>query len=304
MKKSKLKIKNKITFSLFVIILLSIIAFVLLKPKNVDKNLLASQNETTQDENNNDKNEDIVKEESIEIKKQVPISCNAAIPIFMYHWIREDTGDYMYPENMVRPSSLEEQVKYIAENNFDSIFISDLDNIYEYKKPIALTFDDGWLDVYIHMFPLAQKYNVKFTMYVITGEIGNNGYCNMEQLKEMQKSGLVDIQSHTVTHPYLADLSYEKQKQELSESRRHLKEEYGIESNTICYPFGSRNENTVSLAKEIGYTYGLDMDGGVYYTNIHTNLYKIPRIYANRSMSIGTFANYANKSKVDVIWEQ
>ena len=43
------------------------------------------------------------------------------------------------------------------------------------------------------------------------------------------------------------------------------------------------------------------MTGGVYYSNKH-NLYEIPRIYANRSMSITEFANYLKKSSVEVIY--
>lgn len=43
------------------------------------------------------------------------------------------------------------------------------------------------------------------------------------------------------------------------------------------------------------------MTGGVYYTKKH-DLYNIPRIYANRSMTLDTFASYLRKSYVDIKW--
>lgn len=243
-------------------------------------------------------------EEVVEIEEEkVPVSYSAAVPIYMYHWIRDDVGDYPWPENMVRPAKLEEQVKYLVDNKFDLIWITDLEKIYNYEKPVALTFDDGWLDVYLYMFPLAKQYNIKFSMYVIKDMIGDPGYCDAAQLREMAESGLVDIQSHTISHPYLATLSYDRQRSELFDSKTFLKETFDIDSTVICYPYGSRNDYTVQLSKEAGYVYGLDMDGGIYYTDKHTDPLKIPRIYATRSMTIDTFSWYANQAKVNVVWE-
>ena len=300
-----MKKSNVIIISIFLLIfILSMLTIFYIKSNKIENKIIYGEENIENDKLENNKKDDVIIEKTISLKKQIPSSYTAAIPIFMYHWIRYDTGDYMYPENMVKPSTLEEQIKYLVENNFEFIYITDLKYVYEYTKPVALTFDDGWTDVYTDAFPLAKKYNIKISMYIIKDNVGKNGYCTEEQLKEMQKSGLVDIQSHTVTHPYLADLSYQKQKIELFESKKYLKDVYNIDSQVICYPYGSRNENTVELANEAGYTYGLDMDGGVYYTDVHTNLLKIPRIYANRSMNIDTFANFANKSKVDVVWEE
>ena len=93
-------------------------------------------------------------------------------------------------------------------------------------------------------------------------------------------------------------------KSELFDSKLYLKDTFDIDSKVICYPYGSRNNNTIELSKEAGYVYGLDMDGGVYNTKIHTDPLKIPRIYATRSMSLDTYIRYANQSKVDVVWEE
>ncbi len=241
---------------------------------------------------------------SIEDKNQLAYFSNqdieANIPIFMYHWIKDDTGDYPYPENMVKIDELKKQMEYLKENNYDVIFASEINKVQHYKKPVVLTFDDGWQDVYNIAFPYAKELNMKINMYVITDFVGTPGYCTLEQLKEMKESGLVEIDSHTLSHPYLAQLSEEQVKKELEESKAYLKENLGIESLVICYPSGSQNTMVQNVAKE-NYKYGLLMDGGVFdYNSDNSNLYAIERIYARRSMSLDTFINYCLNSKVKI----
>lgn len=250
---------------------------------------------------------DVYEEKNVPVissKEVKPISYEATVPIFMYHWVRDEIGDYPWPENMVSPSLLEEQIKYLSENGYDFVYARDLEKIYNYKKPVALTFDDGWLDVYLYAFPMAKKYNAKISMFVIKDKVGEEGYCTEEQLKEMANSGFVDIESHTLTHPHLSEIDYDSQKKELKESRDYLKDVYGVDAKVICYPYGDRNDDTVKIAKEVGYTIGLDMDGVIYNSNTYTDIFKIPRIFANRSMTMDEFTSYVLSAKVDVKWEE
>ena len=235
----------------------------------------------------------------LEIKK--PKSITASVPIFMYHFVSEDPGENPYPENVIRPTDLEKQLKYLKENNYETIDVTDLNNLQSYTKPVILTFDDGFLDFYTNAFPLFKKYNMKASLYVVRDFTTKGGYCNIDQIKEMEESGFIDIQSHTITHTRLATLSLEQIKSELNDSKTYLKEKLGKDSTVICYPYGSYNKDVLAEAGKI-YTYGLAMDGGVYYTNKHKNLLEIPRIYANRSMPLDTFINYVKKSKVEVVW--
>ncbi len=225
---------------------------------------------------------------------------SASVPIFMYHWIKDDTGDYAYPENMVKIDELKRQMTYLKENNYDVLFVSDLDNIQHYNKPVILTFDDGWQDVYNIAFPYAKELNMKFNMYIITDLIGTPGYCTLEQLAEMRDSGLVELDSHTLSHPYLAQLSREQVEKELVESKRFLKDNLNVESTVICYPSGSQNLTVQQIAKE-NYKYGLLMDGGVFnYNSEKSNMYAIERIYCRRSMSLDVYKNYCEQAYVKI----
>lgn len=283
-----------LTFFIIAILIIAIVVFIYFKKSPNLATITSLTNYNVYEKSN---------ENIITANLRVPKSVNASVPIFMYHFVRDDTGDYEYPENMMRPETLKAQLQYLKDNGYETIYKDDIAHLENFTKPVWLTFDDGWEDFYLYAFPLFKEYNMKASYYVITDLIGTPGYVKLEQLKEMKESGLIDIQSHTVTHPRLAALNSDEIYNELYNSKKYLKDNLDIDSEVICYPYGSFNNTVLNLSKEVGYKYGLAMDGGVYHTSIHKNIYSIPRIYANRSMSMTTFINYVKNSKVEVIWE-
>lgn len=233
-------------------------------------------------------------------EKKVYKRVNVSLPIFMYHFILEDYGENLDTENFVKPSTLEEQLKYIKDNGYQTVFVNEIENLANYKKPVALTFDDCGVYFYNNAFPLLKKYNQKASIYIICNYVNTRNYLTTEQIQEMADSGIISVQTHTLSHRELTSLSLEEMKKELVDSKKYLESTYNISVDTICYPIGKYNKNVINAAKE-NYKYGLAMTGGVYYSTKH-NLYEIPRIYANRSMSINEFANYLKKSKVEIIY--
>ena len=187
----------------------------------------------------------------------------------------------------VRPASLEAQLQYLVDNGYTTIWLEDLAHVDEIEKPVILTFDDGYADNYHELYPLLQKYQAKATIFVITGTIDYNPHnLTTAQIKELSDSGLVSIQSHTVTHPYLKSLTEEDQRWELEQSRLALTRITGRIPYAICYPSGDYNETTLELAEEL-YRVGLDMNGGAYRTG--EDRFEITRWYISRTHPIEAF---------------
>ena len=289
--------KNKKTLILFLIVVLVII-FTVLLVITYNNNKSKQQDTHLSDEEKNIVNIENISKESTE--KKVYKSLNVSLPIFMYHFILDDYGENLDVENFVKPSTLEEQLKYIVDNGYQTVFVNEIEDLSNYTKPVALTFDDCFVYFYNNAFPLLKKYNQKASIYIICNYVNGPNYLTTEQIQEMVDSGLVSVQTHTLSHRELTSLSLEEMEKELVESKKYLESTYNISVDTVCYPIGKYNKNVINVAKE-NYKYGLAMTGGVYYSNKH-NLYEIPRIYANRSMTITQFANYLKKSNVEIIY--
>jgi len=67
-----------------------------------------------------------------------------------------------------------------------------------------ITADDGYKSNYDILYPLLKKYNLKSVFFTNTKYIGlspdNRPHYNWDQAREMQNSGLVEIQSHGYDH--------------------------------------------------------------------------------------------------------
>lgn len=90
-------------------------------------------------------------------------------------------------------------------------------------QPVALTFDDGYLDNWTVVAPLLDKYGFCGTIFVnpefvdprdvVRRQVNNSqwahisrelvdGYMSWEELRRAQQSGIFDIQSHGMTHTW------------------------------------------------------------------------------------------------------
>lgn len=206
------------------------------------------------------------------------------VPVFMYHAVSNDT--WGIEELFVMPERLEEQLKYLTENGYDPVFFEDLYHVEDYDKPVILTFDDGYEDNYTELFPLLQKYNVKATIFIITGYVNQPKYMTQDQILEMANSGLVSIQSHTFSHPNLDELTLEAQQAELADSKLHVARLTKREPYVLCYPTGKYDDNTLTALDGL-YAFGIKMRGGLY--NTYDDPYLINRYYVARQDTIYWF---------------
>lgn len=212
------------------------------------------------------------------------------VPVLMYHGVAEET--WGASELFVRPSSLEEQLQYLVEHDYTPIWFEDLERVDQIKNPVILTFDDGYVDNYTELYPLLQKYQVKATIFVVTGTVDYNPRTlTSAQIRELSESGLVSIQSHTHTHPYLDTLSREEQERELTVSKEQIIRMTGKEPYVLCYPSGRSNGDTRELAKTY-YRMGINMNGGDYITG--DDPYTVSRWYVSRAHTLAAVADMAD----------
>ena len=197
------------------------------------------------------------------------------VPVLNYH--RIDSG--IRHSLVVPPEEFKKQMQYLHNEGYHSIT---LDEVYDYvtkgtelpDKPVLITFDDGYIDNYQHAMPILKEYNMKATLFMISGSVGENRFVGLEQLKEMQANG-IDIQSHTVNHKDLRHMSLQQARDELVSSKAVLEDSMKHPVRYIAYPGGFTNKDIDTIAEESGYRMAFNVKAG----NVQPgqDLFNLPR---------------------------
>ena len=218
---------------------------------------------------------------------KTPDGCR--VPVLMYHAVSDDC--WGFSSLFVSPDDMEQQLKLLVDEGFTPIWFEDLPHADEYEKPVILTFDDGYDDNYTELYPLLQKYNVKATIFVIAAHLGTPHKMTAEQVKELSDSGLVSIQSHTMTHDLLDEMNEEKLIYQLEQSQLTIARLTGKVPYTICYPEGNSGAQAREIASRY-YDFGVTMNGGGYTTG--TDPLLVSRYYVDRGTDLWTFRSMAS----------
>jgi peptidoglycan/xylan/chitin deacetylase (PgdA/CDA1 family) len=98
------------------------------------------------------------------------------------------------------------------------------------------------------------------TLYNWAGldSLGRTGYraLNQDELRMLVGNGMIEVGSHTMTHPVLSQLTKDAQREEIRRSKRALEEILGREIDSFSYPYGGTGDYTVETVKlvvELGF---------------------------------------------------
>lgn len=193
---------------------------------------------------------------------------NMKVPILLYHHITDEAFSGGNEISLISPYDFRMHMTAIKVN-FTPI---SLRQYYQYvtctdgsvtlpDNPIIVTFDDGYLSNYEIAYPILKELEIPATIFVVTDTVGamagdgkvNYSHFTWEQAKEMERSGLVEIQSHTASHVELASLPQEQLVLQLRKSKYMIEKNLGHPCDMIAFPYGSYTESVVNASKAAGY---------------------------------------------------
>ena len=237
------------------------------------------------------------------------------VPIIMYHSILKDPA--RSNKYTITPAVLEEDLKYIKANGYETITISDLISyVYDDKplppKPIILTFDDGHYNNYGYLYPLLEKYDMKAVISIVgsytdkfseTDEANlNYSYLRWKDINELISSGRIEFQNHTYnlhdnTHGRIgakkkkgeSDDEYKKiLEEDINKLQNEFKENTGYVPTCFTYPFGGISNSSLDIIKELGFKASLSCEEGINKITKNPNsLYLLKRY--NRHSYVSTY---------------
>jgi peptidoglycan/xylan/chitin deacetylase (PgdA/CDA1 family) len=132
------------------------------------------------------------------------------------------------------------------------------------RKPVILTFDDGYLDTYTTAYPLLQEFGVKAVVFVFADQkvktnfwdrhlnVPEASLMNRHQIVEMHEEGF-EIGSHSLIHADLTHLSEDQAWEQISRSRILLEILLNAPVSTFSYPYGATNRMIKQMATRAGY---------------------------------------------------
>ena len=217
-----------------------------------------------------------------------------AVAVLNYHFTIDRTSDEgreCLQDICMDQTQVEEEIKYLSDNNF---YATSMEDFYLFvtgkaqlpEKSVLITIDDGWYVA--RMRTILEKYQKIGTLFLIGSLASPNDYA----------SDYLEIHSHSWdlhtpgkcngSHGGgLLCLDENTILEDLKKSRESLNN-----TEVFCYPFYEYNNRAIELLKRAGFK--MAFAGGERKAKVGDNLYLIPRYALNKNTSINTFKYYVD----------
>jgi peptidoglycan/xylan/chitin deacetylase (PgdA/CDA1 family) len=193
-----------------------------------------------------------------------------AVPILMYHRINVPApGASPITRGLtVHPADFARQMRWLKRHGYRTVTQRELfEALFRGRrlgpKPILITFDDGYQDLFYQASPVLARLGMRATAYVISGRTtgSDRTFLTWRLLRALERRG-IEIGSHTVTHCDLTSLSDHKAFRELVQSRRALERRLRHPVQWFAYPFGAYDARVERLARRAGYVLAVTTEYG------------------------------------------
>ena len=212
-----------------------------------------------------------------------PISVR--IPVLMYHNIAATATDYF----TVSTADFLSQMRALKAYGYTAVSLQD---VLDYRagvktppaKPFLLTFDDAYESVLTIVLPIISDPSINFhaVAFINTANVRPEnvpgGYptdpLSWSEIRTLDASGFVDIESHTVNHLDLTTLDPATLAAELANSKAAIEQQLNLNKqptdpqkvvNAIAYPFGYYNDAVEMAVWKAGYNEAFQVNDVIEY---------------------------------------
>ena len=210
-----------------------------------------------------------------------------SIPVLMYHHVSSSGGPLS-----ISPENFESQIEWLARNGYVTLttdeFARFLHGSPMPRKSVLLTFDDGYLDNYVHAHPILLHYGLNAVMFLVTGRVHDGPFRAIEaqrleaprshqacerlvhdgradevtvrwsEVELMRAAGTFEFHSHTHSHlrwdQLCANPAHKRQniRLDIEKSKAILTTRLGSGSRHLCWPEGYFDADYIDAAQSRG----------------------------------------------------
>ena len=195
----------------------------------------------------------------------------------MYHRFNENK----YPSTNIQMNVFEQHIKIIKDRKYDFYDPKEFD--LNFKKPkkekkILITIDDGFTSFYENAWPLLKENQIPFILFISTEAVGNSGYMNWDEIKEIEKEKFAYIGNHSHSHDYLVDFNEQEFLKDIDKSIEIFRNKLGYNPIFFSYPFGEYSKLIKNyITKNFKYSFG--QHSGV--IDVNKDIFELPRFPIN-----------------------
>jgi peptidoglycan/xylan/chitin deacetylase (PgdA/CDA1 family) len=174
------------------------------------------------------------------------------VPILVYHDLGNPPASDPLPGLYVSNSNFEAEMQWLDRHGYQAVTLDEVMRAWYGDgrlpdRPIVITFDNG----YVPQATFAPAVLSHYGWPAVLNEITKNHLAPW-RLRRLISIGW-EIDSHSVTHPNLTQLSGSQLRYQLVASRRFLQRTFHIPVNSFCYPSSRHDAAVISAVKAAGY---------------------------------------------------
>jgi peptidoglycan/xylan/chitin deacetylase (PgdA/CDA1 family) len=198
------------------------------------------------------------------------VTRHRVLPVLLYHSIAEGARAEQHGW-ITAPGVFADHMAHLHEQGYRTLTVPEYaamlaePMVEAPERTVVITFDDGFADFTEHALPVLQRYELRSTMYVVTGCVGSTStwlesvgegdrpMLGWSDLEALGAAG-VEIGAHTHSHPQLDIISRDAAWEEIRRSRGVLEDRLGHEVPSFAYPFGFHGPRIRALVERAGFT--------------------------------------------------
>jgi peptidoglycan/xylan/chitin deacetylase (PgdA/CDA1 family) len=236
------------------------------------------------------------------IKEKTPCFQEPEIQFFMYHYIRDhDLRDAPATRDLsLAPHDFRTHMAHIRElsNRGDITLMSWGDFLnsiqtgcFPWERIWIFTSDDGWVDSYLYLFPIASEYRVPFFLWIIGDRIDTNGFMTSAQIMEIAQNPLFTLSSHSMTHTSQSKMTETIEHEEICTSKQQLEDLIHLPIWSYIYPIWHMSPQSAKILKECGYQIAWSTQFWENWNPKNPTRYNINRIRIHNTTTTDLFDN-------------
>jgi peptidoglycan/xylan/chitin deacetylase (PgdA/CDA1 family) len=180
------------------------------------------------------------------------------VPILMYHAVGIPPTGAPFPELFTAPTAFRSQMHALAAAGYRPVT---LDRVWRAwhgraalpRRPIVLSFDDGYLGDYTVAMPVLARRGWPAVLNLLVANLHRVSWGLRTWMVERMVGRGWEVDSHTLTHPDLTTLGSAALTREVARSRKVLRRLFHQPVDFFCYPAGAYDRAVIAAVRRAGY---------------------------------------------------